>query len=229
MNNRELKDVISESLGLMDEQNDEINESYVAQTKTFSLPTEKISQESKDVHLELYQHYIEQMNHVSARLDTVNRKEADSSHSDFRSLKIDEIFNLNAVHLHELYFANISDPHSEIMMDSLVFMRLERDFGSFEAWQKDFIACALSAREGWVVTAYSTFLKRFINFFIDGHSQNIPVGCYPTVVVDTWAHSYYHDRMGDKKSYIVDMMREFNWAVIEERFKRAELIAGAMK
>jgi len=227
MNNKDLKDVISESLGLKVEQ--QLDESYVAQIKQFNLPTEKISQESKDVHLELYEHYIEQMNHVSALLDTVNRKDSDASHSEFRSLKIDEVFNLNAVYLHELYFANISDPHSEIMMDSLTFMRLERDFSSFDAWQKDFIACSLAAREGWVVTAYSTFLKRFINFFIDSHNQNIPVGCYPVIVVDMWAHSYYHDRMGDKKSYVIDMMREFNWSVIEERVKRADMIAGAMK
>lgn len=228
MKNKDLKDVISKTLGLNDaEQN--IDESYVAQTKTFSIPTEKISQETKDVHLELYQHYIEQMNHVSAKLDTVNRKDADSSHSEFRSFKIDEVFNLNAVYLHELYFANISDAHSEIMMDSLTFMRLERDFSSFDLWQKDFIACALSAREGWVVTAYSMFLKRFINFVVDSHNQNILIGCYPVVVLDMWAHSYYHDRMGDKKSYVIDMMREFNWSIIEERFKRAEMIAGAMK
>ena len=226
MTNKDLNDIIAKSLDLNEEV---IAESYVAQDKQFSLPTEKLSTETKDVHIELYQHYVQQLNHVSARLDTVPRKDADASHSDFRSLKYDEVFNMNAVYLHELYFANISDPYSEITMDSLTFMRLERDFGTFDMWQRDFIACALSAREGWAITAYSTFLKRFVNVFIDSHNHSVPVGCYPVVCVDVWSHSYFHDRMGDKKSYIVDMMKEFNWAVIEERFKRAEMIAEALR
>ena len=90
----------------------------------------------------MYEQYIKDFNTISAQLDTADRNNASGNHSAFRSLKIDEVYNLNAAYLHELWFANIGDLQSEITMDTLAFMRLERDFGSFDAWQMDFLACA---------------------------------------------------------------------------------------
>ena len=109
-------------------------------------------------------------------------------------------------------------------MDSLAFMRLERDFGSFEEWQKDFIAAGLASRNGWVVTVYNSFLKRYMNVVVDLHHQNIPFGSYVCVAVDCWEHSYYKDYLKDRKSYLYAMMKELNWSKIEERFKTAERI-----
>ena len=166
---------------------------------------------------------------MSSELDTANRGEVNSRHSEFRSLKLDETWNLNALWLHELYFANCFDPHSEIVMDSMAFLRLQRDFGTFDDWQRDFMACALASKGGWAVTGYHLFLKKYVNFFIDDHAGNVPVGLYPLIVVDMWEHAYYKDYLNDSKSYLVSQMRELNWEVIEDRFKKAEAIAQAVK
>ena len=108
-------------------------------------------------------------------------------------------------------------------------MRLERDFGTFDDWQRDFIACALSARNGWAVTGYSTYLQRYVNFIVDLHNTNIPVGVYPIIVLDVWEHAYYRDYLRKRKTYVHAMMKEFDWDVIEERVNRAEMIAKAMR
>ena len=110
-------------------------------------------------------------------------------------------------------------------MDSLPYMRLERDFGSFDAWQKDFIACGVSARSGYVITAYNTFLKRYMNFVIDEEAKNVPIGTHPVIVLDTSEGAYYRDYVDDQKTYILAMMKELDWNWIEERFRRAEKIA----
>mgnify|MGYP006412290885 FL=1 len=133
------------------------------------------------------------------------------------------------MYLHELYFANISDLHSEIPMDSLAYMRLARDFGSFDAWQNDFIACALSNRCGWAITYYNTYLKTYVNCFIDLHSQNVPFGTYPIIVLDTWQHAYYRDYLKDVKTYTYGMMKQLNWNIIESRFEKAEGVAKAIR
>jgi Fe-Mn family superoxide dismutase len=114
-------------------------------------------------------------------------------------------------------------------MDSIAYLKLQRDFGTFDDWQRDFIACALAAGNGWVVCGYHTFLKRYVNMLVSHHSGDIMVGVYPVVVVDMWEHSYYRDYLSDKKSYLISQMREFNWTVIEDRFKRAEAISAAVK
>ena len=206
-----------------------LEEAYVAEQKPFKQVSDLVSQKTKDMHAGLYKNYIESLNSVSAKLDTTDRSEANPRHSDFKSLKLDEAYNLNAVWLHELYFANCFDPHSEIVMDSQAYLRLQRDFGTFDAWQKDFMATAMASGNGWAVCGYHMFLRRFVNMIVSHHSGDVMLGVFPVIVVDMWEHSYTRDYLSDKKSYLVSQMKEFNWDVIEERFKRAESIAQAVK
>lgn len=208
---------------------EQLAESYVAAPKTYPQVSEFVSQKTKEAHKVLYQNYVETLNRVSAELDTAERSEADSKHSDFRSLKLDETYNLNAVWMHELYFANCFSPSSEIYMDSIAYMRMERDFGTFEDAQKEMMACALSCGNGWMVTGYNLFLKRYVNTFISNHSQDVMLGLYPVIVIDMHEHAYYKDYLTDKKSYLIAQMRELNWNVIEERFKKAENLHEVIK
>lgn len=218
---KSIKEMIAEDLGLKKT----VNESYVTAAKKYDVDTELLSQKNITAHNELLAQYVDDLNTVSAKLDSVSRDDASLNHSEFRSLKVDEVYNLNAAFLHALFFENIGDQRSVITMDSLTFMRLERDFGSFDAWQKDFIACALSARNGWAVTVFNSFLGRYINVVVDLHSTNVPFASTPIVVLDCWEHSYYRDYLKDRKTYVYAMMKELNWETIEKRLRKAEKIA----
>ncbi len=199
-----------------------INEAYITQAKKYELSTELLSERTKSAHQKILEAHVEKLNAISAALDTAERELADINNSKLRSLKEDEIYNFNAAFLHAFYFENIGDMNSVINMDSIAFMRLERDFGSFDEWQKDFIACALSSRNGWVATVYNFLLGRYMNVIIDLHDKGIPIGSYPVVVVDCWEHAYFRDYLGDKKSYIYAMMKELRWPQIEQRIKKVE-------
>lgn len=201
------------------------DESYVVQTKKFSVRTESLSEKSKAAHQELLDGYVKALNEVSAQLDTADRESSNPNNSAFRNLKIDEAHNINATFLHGMFFDNVGSQSSRVTVDSIAYMRLARDWGDFNRWQKDFIACGLAARNGWVVTCYSTFLKRYINVVVDLHCLNVPFGCIPVIVVDCWEHTYYRDYLKDRKSYIYAMMQELNWDKIEERFEKTERIA----
>lgn len=206
-----------------------VNESYVAEPKTYRQVSELVSQKTKDSHVELYRQAVTSLNRVSSELDTADRSQVNSNHSDFRSFKLDETYNLNSVWLHELYFANCFDPNSEITMDSMAYLRLQRDFGTFEDWQRDFMASALSSGQGWVVCGYNMFLKKYINTMVSNNSQDVMLGLYPLVVIDMHEHAYVRDYLSDKKSFLVSQMRELNWTVIEDRFRKAESIAEVLK
>ena len=203
---------------------DVMTEAYVAQSTKFDLKTELLSDKTKRAHQELLDGYVKKLNEVSAKIDGSDKSSANLNNSEYRSLKIDESYNLNAAFLHGLYFQNISDLTSQITVDSLAYMKIERDFGTFDRWQEDFIACALSARNGWAVTLYNTQLRRYVNTIIDLHSQNVMIGMQPVIVLDCWEHSYYRDYLKDRKTYVYAMMKELNWDVIEQRFKVAEKI-----
>lgn len=206
-----------------------LSESIVAQPKQFRLKTDLLSEANKENHVELYDQYIKDFNRISIELDTASRQDSSSNGSAYRSLKLDETYNLNAVYLHELYFNNISDLHSNIAMDSLSYMRLSRDFGTFDAWQKDFIACCMSSRCGWAITYYNMFTQTYMNCPIDLHSLNVPVGAYPVIVMDVWQHAYYRDYLKDVKSYVFGMMKQLDWDTIEKRVEKAEQISQVIK
>lgn len=229
MKNSDLKEVIRESLGL-NEKSLLLDESYVASPKKYDIKTELLSEKAKEAHDQLYKGYIASLNQISTQLDTADRKNVSPNGCIFRSLKQDETFCRNGVYLHELYFANSSDVHSEIMMDSLSFMRLTRDFNnSFEGWQFDFLACALSARNGWAVAGLDFYLKRYTNIFIDSHNMSIPIGFNPIVVIDCHEHAFYKDYLLAKFDYVVGQMKELNWSIIEERIKKCEKILEVLK
>jgi Fe-Mn family superoxide dismutase len=219
------KKVIKEELGL----DERLDEALVAQKKPFDLKTEYLSGGNKKNHIKLYNQYVEDFNKISAKLDAADRNKPSSNHSEFRQLKIDETYNMNAAYLHELYFANVSDLNSEITMDSLSYIRLQRDFGNFDDWQKDFMACCSSSRCGWAVTYLNTYTQKYMNTFIDLHSQHVPAGFYPVIVMDVWQHAYYRDYLKDVNLYTKAMMKEFNWNVIEKRIEKADRILQILR
>jgi Fe-Mn family superoxide dismutase len=226
INDNELKSIISNSLkktGAL------VSEALVAEPKSFKLVTDSLSQRTKDAHNDLYVNYVESFNKISAKLDGVDHSKSNSNHSDFRSLKLDEAYSLNAKWLHELYFANTFSPTSEIYADSLTYIRLSSEFGNFENWQDDFISCCKSCGEGWAICGVNLHTKRYTNTMISHHSGDVMVGIYPIIVIDMWAHSYYKDYINDKENYIVDMMKELNWPVIENRINKAEKLLEVLK
>lgn len=224
--NDEAKKVIRDTLDLKKEP---VNEAFMAQAKQVNLRTEFLSPGNIQNHIELYQGYIENFNKTSAKLDSVDRSEVNSNHSDFRSFKIDETYNMNGAYLHELYFSNIGDAQSRITMDSLAYMRLNRDFGSFDNWQRDFIACGMASRCGWVITYLNTYTQSYMNCAIDLHSEQVPVGMYPVIVMDVWQHAYYRDYLKDVNSYMSAMMKQLRWNVIEKRFEKADKILNIVR
>lgn len=195
-----------------------LKEALIALPKSFVLKTSKLSAKTKAAHERLYHGYVSNFNRASAELDSASRQDV----VKFRDLKLNETYNLNSVKLHELYFGNISDLQSQIHRDSLPYMRLSRDWGTFDNWQMDFVASCEAAREGWGVVYYDPFKDRYLHAVIDSHSQNIPLCGIPILVLDMWSHAYFEDFLENKGAYINAMMREINWQIVEARMVIAE-------
>jgi superoxide dismutase len=47
--------------------------------------------------------------------------------------------------------------------------------------------------------------------------------------MDVWQHAYYKDYLKDVKTYVVAMMKQFNWNVINKRFEKADNIVKALR
>lgn len=199
-----------------------LKEALIASPKGFLLKTERLSAKTKEAHEILYKAYVDAFNKASSQLDAVSREESNSTFSNYRNVSRDVTANLNSIKLHEMYFGNISDLNSEISLDAIPYIKISRDFGSFENWQYDFIAACMAAKNGWALTVYDTYKKAYMNIVVDDNMNGLPLGAIPIIVIDMWEHAYFKDYLNDKKSYIVAMMRELNWNVIEARITVAE-------
>jgi Fe-Mn family superoxide dismutase len=201
-----------------------LKEAVILTPRTFVLKSDVQSPTTKENHEKLYKSYVDSFNKISSKLDTVPRSDSDNNNdSEFRRLKLDEVHNMNGVKLHELYFTNSGDLNSEIRADAVPFMRLARDWGTFDAWQLDFRACGMVAREGWAICYFDPFKQRYFNAFIEGHTMHLPLMCIPVLVMDTWHHAWFYDYPGDKMEYLNKSMREINWNVVEMRMLAAEM------
>lgn len=68
-----------------------------------------------------------------------------------------------------------------------------------------------------------------MNCAIDLHSEQVPVGMYPVIVMDVWQHAYYRDYLKDVNSYMSAMMKQLRWNVIEKRFEKADKILNIVR
>ncbi len=202
-----------------------LQEAYVLEPKKYSIQTDLLSEKSVSANIQDFEDTVKVANEVSAKLDTVDRSAANDKDSEFRELKCAESHNLQNAFLTSLALDNMADPTSKITMDSLAYLRLARDFGTFEDWQRDFIACALSARDGFVVTVFNGSLNRYMNVMVDESSIGAMMNCYPVICLCVKERFYFRDYLNDRRAYVFAMMKELRWSLIESRFKRADKLA----
>lgn len=201
---------------------------YVSQKHPFSTltTTSHISTETpfseKQVsqHKILWQGYINARKEIAEKLQTVDRATAKSrSYSAYRSLKLAETYAYNGDILHRLYFENISN--NSTVPGAATSKLITASFGTFEAFQTDFMACGQSAR-GWVMTAYSLDDHKLYNFLLEEHNQSVPIMTIPLLILDVYEHAYMIDFGIDRTTYLNLFWNHINWDIVEQRYTALE-------
>jgi len=200
----------------------QVSESYVVQPRKYALSTEKIGEKTKGMMIKRFEEAVANLNTVSAKLDTANKEAAGEFHSDFRSLKFDESSLLSRSFLTAMTLENISDLDSKITMDSLPFLRLDRDFQSFDNWQRDFIACGKCITDGFVACGLNVYLKKYTNIICAGPTFSVPVGFMPILVLAIDPIVISRNFSADNSQFIASMMKEIDWDKVSDRIKKSE-------
>ncbi|MEN2997878.1 MAG: Fe-Mn family superoxide dismutase [Brevinematia bacterium] len=188
-----------------------------------------ISSKAMDIHHgKLYTGYVNKRNEIDESLKTADKTKAVASYSVYRELKLEETFNANGQILHELYFATLT-PTPKQPSDELEFVKkVKEDFGSWDAFIEDVVACAMSAR-GWAITAYDFRDGKIRNFLADAHNQGGVWETWPVWTIDVYEHAYFIDFGSDRKSYILEIIKYADWEEINKRFLKAKAIEEILK
>ncbi|MBU1032693.1 MAG: superoxide dismutase [Patescibacteria group bacterium] len=172
-------------------------------------------------HDKLYVGYVAKKEEIGKKLSTLSHggdvTSANQTYSELRALKDSETFAINAVYLHEWYFDCLGgDGKAEgPLVDALA-----KKYGSLKNFLSYFNACGMAAR-GWVVLAWDTHDEKLRIYSGDAHNQGGVWGAMPLIVLDVYEHAYFIDYGSDRKSYITDYWKNFNWKRANELFESA--------
>ena len=157
-----------------------------------------------------YESYVSARNKIELALDN-----GELEH--LRELKKNESHHASGQVLHEIYFDHLGG--SGGMPNGHLLKKIERDFGNYEKWKKEFLAVAAIAR-GWVLLCYDWTDKRLHNYVVDFHDEGAVWNSCPIFALDLWEHAYYLDFGPDKNKYIQVFFENIDWKAVETRLKR---------
>ena len=191
------------------------------------LPFEKelvgISKKTLEIHHDkLYAGYVKKQDEILEKLKALRASgdfEGNATYSVLRSLKAEETFAINGVYLHEWYFDVLGGDGDWQKAPELSKALIEK-WDSMEGAVKYMSACAMAAR-GWAVLCWDTKIGRLRHYNADAHNQGGVWGCLPIIVLDVYEHAYFIDYGSDRKKYIEDFWKNFDWAKAEEFYLKA--------
>ncbi|HEY3417535.1 MAG TPA: Fe-Mn family superoxide dismutase [Armatimonadota bacterium] len=190
---------------------------YQAQDYSSILGMQGISDMTLQNHFKLYQGYVTNTNTL---LDKTTQllDEGKERMPEFAEMRRRLGFEFDGMRLHEYYFENLKGS-GQPDTGSLIYQQIEKDFGSFDRWHKDFTGTAAMRGVGWAILFYDTRADRLLNEWIELHMTNVFVGVQPLLVVDCWEHAFYLDYQTERAKYLDAVMSNVKWEEIVRRFE----------
>jgi Fe-Mn family superoxide dismutase len=180
-----------------------------------------MSKEQLTIHHDKHhQAYVNGANAILQKLDKARKENADI---DVKSTLKELSWNIGGHLLHSLYWGNLA-PTAEAggKPGGMLGDWLEKEFGSFERFKKEFTAAATSVEgSGWAALARCTQTNRPMIMQIEKHNTNV----YPTfrilMVVDVFEHAYYIDYKNDRAKFVEAFWNILNWNEVSRRLEAA--------
>lgn len=185
---------------------------YIAKKFDRLVGLDGFSEKMLQNHFSLYEGYV---NNVNKLLELLNSEE--SGTLEYAELRRRFGWEWNGMRLHELYFENFSKDGKGMDPNSKLGEKIQKDFGSFENWKKEFVSIGLMRGIGWVVLYYDRIAKKLLNIWINEHDAGHLSGCSPILVMDVFEHAYITDYGTKRLEYIKSFMKAVDGKIINSR------------
>ena len=148
--------------------------------------------------------------------------------SPFEGLPLEEIVrrsdgvvfnNAGQILNHNLYFTQFYKPAERQAPQGPLAGQIEKQFGSFEAFQQEFQAKGAGLfGSGWVWL--SARPDKTLEITQEpGAGNPITKGLKPLLTFDVWEHAYYLDWQNRRPDHLKALWPLVDWAVIEKRYE----------
>ncbi len=185
---------------------------YQAKKYDHLLGTPGLSDQLLKNHFALYEGYVANTNKLAdalAGMTTLGTPE-------YNELKRRFGWEFDGMRLHELYFGNMKNGGVALSSAKLT-AKIEKDFGSYEAWAKDFKAVGSMRGIGWAVVYFDAEADRLFNVWINEHDVGHFTGCQPLLVMDVFEHAFMLDYGTKRADYIETFFKAIDWSAVEKR------------
>ena len=168
-------------------------------------------------HFTLYQGYVTNTNKLVDILGQMLR-EGKTATPEYAELKRRFGWEFNGMRLHEYYFENLGGKGG-LDTASVLSKKIAEDFGSYEAWEKDFKATGAMRGIGWTVLYQDTLGGKLYNFWINEHDVSHPAGCNPILILDVFEHAFMIEYGLKRADYIEAFFKNIDWKAATARMK----------
>jgi len=169
-------------------------------------------------HFTLYQGYVTNTNKLSDKLGGLS-KEGKSAEPEFAELRRRFGWEYNGMKLHELYFGNMTKTPSAKPTDTPLAKKIGEEFGSFDAWEKDFKATGAMRGIGWAVLYFDRQAGRMFNTWVNEHDMGHLAGSVPVLILDVFEHAFMIDYGLKRADYLEAFTKAIDWGVVSERYE----------
>ncbi len=160
------------------------------------------------------------MNNTNKVLDELSQllKQDKMGTAAFAEMKRRLGWEFNGMRLHEYYFDNLGGK-SALHGKSHLAKKFSEDFGSYDAWEKEFKAVGSMRGIGWAALYQDPTNGRLINFWINEHDVAHPAGAKLLLVMDVFEHAFMPDYGTKRADYIDAFFKNISWERVEARLK----------
>ncbi len=161
--------------------------------------------------------YVKGANTAMEKLEKARRGEIEVN---YREVMRDITFHMNGHLLHSIFWQNMRPPEEANRPGGQIGEAIEREWSSFEAFQREFSAVAKGVEGvGWAVLAASPE-RDLVVVGIEKHNLMHIAGYTPILVLDVWEHAYYLQYENRRSEYVEGFFTLINWDDVERRYSR---------
>ena len=178
-----------------------------------------VSEEQLKIHHQRHhQAYVNGANAILQRLDKARKEGADL---DVKSTLKELSFNIGGHLLHSLFWENLAPTgRGGGKPGGSLADILEKEFGSFERYRKEFTQAAASVEgSGWAALTFCRQTNRPIIMQVEKHNTNVYPMFRILMVLDVFEHAYYLDYRNDRAKFIEAFWNIVNWDEIDKRLR----------
>lgn len=119
--------------------------------------------------------------------------------------------------LHTLFWDNMK-PNGGGPATGLVAGEIDRYFGSFEIFKKQFSAAAVAVEgSGWTLLCYNPIFKKLEILTAEKHQNLTQWGVVPLLALDLWEHAYYLKYQNKRAAFVEAWWNLVNWDDVNNR------------